>query len=193
MAAVPGKLLGTEEEFIPGANTVQDGSDIYASVVGSEDSKDKVAKVRQAVLVPTALKPGDIVIGRIEEIFEPVALVSIGLLKDEKSGTRQLALPGYAVLHASRVKNGYVKNIHDEVKIGDILRARVEELKKDDVALTIKDDDLGVIRAFCTNCRGPMERKGELFYCAACDLSERRKTAGESGADAGEGRTGARR
>ncbi len=177
MATVPGKLLGTEEEFLAGANTVQEGSDIYASVIGSADFREKIAKVRQAVLVPTALKPGDIVIGRIEEIFEPVALISVGLLKDEKNGTRQLALPGYAVLHASRVKNGYVKNIHDEVKIGDILRARVEELKKDDVALTIKDDDLGVIKAFCTQCRSPMERKGELFYCGACDLSERRKQA----------------
>lgn len=177
MAAVPGKLLGTEEELMAGANTVQDGSDIYAAVVGREDAKDKVAKVRQAVLVPTALRQGDVVIGRIEEIFEPVALVSVGLARDERSRTRQISLPGYAVLHASRVRNGYVKNIHDEVKIGDILRARVEELKKEDVALTIKDDELGVIMAFCTQCRGPMERKGELFYCAACDASEKRKTA----------------
>jgi exosome complex component CSL4 len=177
MAAVPGKLLGTEEEFIAGANTVQEGSDIYASVIGSENAKDKVAKVRQAVFVPTALKPGDVVVGRIEEIFEPVALVNVGLLRDEKNRTRQLALPGYAVLHASRVKNGYVKNIHDEVKIGDILRARVEELKKEDVALTIKDDDLGVVIAFCTQCRTQMERKAELFQCPACNASERRKAA----------------
>ena len=177
MAAVPGKLLGTEEEFIAGANTVQEGSEIYAAVVGSEGFKDKIANVRQAALVPEYMKQGDIVIGRIEEIFEPVALVNMGFAKDEKARSRQIAPPGYAVLHASRVKNGYVKNIHDEVKIGDVLRARVEEMKKDDVLLTIKDDDLGVIIAFCTQCREPMERKGELFHCASCDASERRKAA----------------
>jgi exosome complex RNA-binding protein Csl4 len=179
MAAVPGKILGTEEEFIAGANTVQVGSDILAAVAGKEMEKDKVVSVKQAPIVPTYLRPGDFVVGRIEEIFEPVALIGLGYATDEKGRTRQISTPGYAVLHASRVKDGYVKNIHDEVKIGDIVRARVDELKKEDVALTIRERNLGVIIAFCTSCRVPMKRNGGVFNCAKCGASERRKFAEE--------------
>jgi exosome complex component CSL4 len=175
MPVVPGALLGTEEEVMPGANAVQDGSDIVASAVGEPEVKSKVASVLTKGIGPVMVKPGDIVVGRVAEIFEPVALIDMGMQKTAEG--RQVAPPGYAVLHASRVREGYVKNIHDEVKIGDIVKARVEEIKKEDVLISVKERELGVIIAFCTNCRARMERKGADFHCAVCDSTEKRKTA----------------
>ncbi|VVC03957.1 Exosome complex component Csl4 [Candidatus Burarchaeum australiense] len=174
MKVVPGQLLGTEEEVMPGANAVLEGSDIVASAVGEAEVKNKVVTVR-AQGIPVMVKPGDIVVGRVEAVFEPVALVNLGL--DRTKDGRQVTLPGYAVLHASHVRSGFVKNVHDEVKIGDILKARVEEIKREDVGLTIKEKGLGVIIAFCTNCRTKMERRGPDFYCGVCDRVEKRKTA----------------
>lgn len=175
MTVVPGALLGTEEEVMAGANAVQDGSDIVASAVGEPDVKNKIVSVRTKGGGPVMVKAGDIIVGRVEEIFEPVALVGMGFQKTAEG--RQVAFPGYAVLHASRVRDGYVKNVHDEVKIGDIVRARVEEVKKEDVLLSVKETGLGVIIAFCTQCRARMERRGPDFHCPVCDCTEKRKAA----------------
>jgi len=175
MSVVPGALLGTEEEFIPGLNTTLDGSDIYASAIGDEEVKDKVVQVHAKANVPTKLKSGEVVMGRVERIIEPIALIDLAW--QEGKGTRQVGLPGFSVLHASNVKDGYVKNIHDEIKIGDVVRARVEKIEKGDVDLTIKDRDLGVVVAFCTKCRARMERRGNEFYCEECDCNENRKAA----------------
>jgi len=175
MPVIPGALLGTEEEVMAGANAVQDGGDIVASAVGEPEVKSKVVSVLTKGTGPVMVKPGDIVVGRVAEIFEPVALIDMGMQKTADG--RQVAPPGYAVLHASRVREGYVKNVHDEVKIGDIVKARVEEIKKEDVLISVKERGLGVIIAFCTQCRTRMERKGADFYCSVCDSTEKRKTA----------------
>ncbi|MDO8339443.1 MAG: exosome complex RNA-binding protein Csl4 [Candidatus Burarchaeum sp.] len=175
MKVVPGALLGTEEEVMAGANAVQDGSDIVASATGEAEVKSKVASVRTKGTGPVHVKPGDIIVGRVAEIFEPVALIDMGM--QQTSEGRQVAPPGYAVLHASRVRDGYVKNVHDEVKIGDIVKGRVDDIRKEDVLLTVNERELGVIIAFCTNCRAKMEKKGAEFYCAACDSTEKRKAA----------------
>ena len=175
MSVVPGALLGTEEEFIPGANTALDGSAIYASAVGESEVREKVVQVRARANVPVQLRPGDVVVGRVERIYEPIALIDLAWRKE--GGTRQVGPAGYAVLHASHVRDGYVKNVHDEVKIGDIVRARIEKIERGEVELTVKEPGLGVVVAFCTGCRARMTRKGEGFYCSGCDSSEGRKAA----------------
>src|SRR3989344_280032 len=106
MKVVPGALLGTEEEVMAGANAVQDGSDIVASATGETEVKSKVVSVNTNGTGPLRVKPGDIIVGRVAEIFEPVALIDMGMQKTAEG--RQVALPGYAVLHASRVRDGYV-------------------------------------------------------------------------------------
>jgi len=175
MKVVPGALLGTEEEVMAGANAVQDGSDIVASATGEAEVKSKVVSVHTKGIGPVMVKPGDIIVGRVAEIFEPVALVDMGMQQTAEG--RQVAPPGYAVLHASRVREGYVKNVHDEVKIGDMVRARVEDIRKEDVLISVNEKGLGVMIAFCTNCRTRMERRGADFYCAVCDSTEKRKAA----------------
>ncbi|RLG19782.1 hypothetical protein DRN67_01785 [Candidatus Micrarchaeota archaeon] len=175
MSVVPGTPLGTEEEYIPGANTVLEGSDIYASAVGEKNIREKVVRVNSKTNVPFMLKPGEVVVGRVAEIFEPVALIELQWRRDERG--RQVWLPGYAVLHASNVKDAYVKNIHDEVKIGDLVRAKVVKIQRGDVELTVKERELGVLVAYCTKCRARMERKRGGFYCSNCEESEGRKIA----------------
>ena len=93
MKVVPGALLGTEEEFIPGANAVLDGSDIVASATGETEVKSKVVSVNTKGTGPVQVKPGDIIVGRVAEIFEPVALIDMGMQKTPEG--RQVAMPGY--------------------------------------------------------------------------------------------------
>ena len=180
MPVVPGELLGTEEEFVPGRNTAVENSEIYASATGEAkvSERDKAVEVANALANAKMISKGDVVIARVEEIFEPIALLSVAPVARGKE--RVIPYAGYCVIHASNIRDGYVKNVRDEIRIGDIVRARVEEIKRgEEVALTMKDRELGVIKAFCILCRSGMRRKGNEVECEACGNIERRKLAEE--------------
>ena len=177
---LPGEFLGTEEEFAAGSGTrVEDGK-IYAAVFGTmEVSRDKVVSVRARVQAPKPIDAGSIVYGRVEAIFEPVALIQLQAV--EGGEARQVPPEGYSVLHASRVKQGYVDNVHDEVRIGDILKCSVEGIRKDgEIGLSTKAPGLGVVKAYCSHCRGPLALiTGGTRKCGRCGSEERRKLSTE--------------
>lgn len=177
---LPGEFLGTEEEFVAGDGTyVDDKGGIYAALPGDAIiSKDKVVSVKSAVAVPKQLKKGDVVYARVEEIFEPVALLQVAPTATEE--VRQNPTDGYSVIHASRVKPAYVEMVHDEFRIGDIVKASVEEIRNDgEIALTTKLPGLGVIKAYCSRCRAPLALRGGKLECGRCGSVEKRHLSKE--------------
>jgi len=177
---LPGDFLGTEEEFAAGAGTYVDKmGGIYAAVAGRASiSKEKVASVKAAVIVPKPLSRGDVVLARVEEIYEPVALLQVAPV--EAGGIRQSPTDGYSVIHASRIKPAYVDMVHDEMHIGDIVKAVVEEIRADgEIALSTKAPGLGVVKAYCSRCRAPLALKGPKLECPRCGSVERRHLARE--------------
>ncbi len=170
--AKPGEELGVEEEFAPGSGTFVENGVIYACTSGKviDDGKTLSIEGRSNL---KKLKVGDLVVGTVENIKEPIALVltyGIG-----EKGERYMISSDYAVLHASKVKDGYVKNLHDELKIGDLILARVEEERADGFALTINEKELGVIKGFCVRCRNPLELRNFNLVCEKCGHKEYRK------------------
>ncbi len=178
---VPGSVLGTEEEFVAGSGTKvgPDGS-IYSVVCGdAEVSKDKAISVKPALQIPKALKQGAVVYGRVEEIFEPVALIQIAPISERAE--RQVPPEGYAVLHAKESGEGYVENVRDQVHIGDIIKAVVIGIRRDgEISLTLKSRGLGVVKAYCSRCRAPLALvAGGALKCGRCGSTERRNLAPE--------------
>jgi len=176
----PGDFLGTEEEFAAGADTFTDEKgNIYAAVCGRTGvSSDKVISVKAAVTVPKALKKGDVVYARVEEIFEPVALLQIQ--PTELRGVRQNPSEGYSVIHARRIKPAYVEMVHDEFRIGDIVKAVVEDIRIDgEIALSTKGPGLGVVKAYCSRCRAPIALKAGKLECGRCGSIEKRHLSKE--------------
>lgn len=176
----PGDELGTEEEFMPGTGTqVVDGK-IVALEFGRlvVDASHKVS-VQPATGIPVSISRGMVVYGRVEEIFEPVALVSVSPSKSP--GKRQVPLEGYAVLHASRIRNDFVKNVSDEVKRGDLIKAKVEDFRKGDVLLSTVAPEFGVIKAFCEVCRAPLPLHDRMLKCSRCGTIGKRKLSNEYG------------
>jgi exosome complex component CSL4 len=172
---VPGDSLGTEEEFTAGEGTFVDASgEIRALYPGTQEvSRDKTVSVRASVEVPQPLRRGDVVLARVEELHEPVALLQIQ--PGSADGKRQGPSDGFSVIHASRIKPGYVELVRDELRIGDIVRASVEDIRADgEIALSTKGPGLGVIEAFCSRCRGPLSLCGQKLQCCRCGQQERR-------------------
>ncbi|MFH1285084.1 MAG: exosome complex RNA-binding protein Csl4 [Candidatus Micrarchaeota archaeon] len=176
MNTTPGMLLGTEEEYVPGRGTFVENSKIYAAQAGDvQIDPTRRITVTPVQGAPNAVDRGAVLFGRIEEIFEPVALVKVEPM--ETQGVRQAPNWNfYCVLHVSRIKNGYVDSVREEVKVGDVIKARVEEIERSEVYLSTKDSDLGVIMAFCSKCRAPLDfLGGRNLECKKCGSKESRK------------------
>jgi exosome complex component CSL4 len=172
----PGTPLGTEEEYMAGSGTYSEGGVIYSSTAGAVRESDKKLAVSQRAELRQAGR-GAIVYGRIENIIEPIALISVVPISPE--GVRFACVPNYCVLKAANVKVGYVRQIHDEFKIGDIIKAKVIEVKKDELVLGTEEDEFGVVKAFCTVCRNPLALVGSSLVCEECGSKERRKLSKE--------------
>ena len=176
---VPGDFLATTEEFVPSDGTYEESGKIYSSSVGVVlvDARTKHVSVFSRILGPPTLKHGDIVIGRIEEVREQSANVFIGAVRGRED--RELPLPNLGSIHISQTHTGYVKDLNMQFKAGDIVRAKVLNARREPVQLTTAGEDLGVIVARCSRCRGFLEREGSRLICPNCENIEFRKLAND--------------
>jgi exosome complex component CSL4 len=169
----PGEELGTEEEFLSGFGTYLEKEKIRSLLMGEkiiEDRKmnvDRPYKYRQ-------IHRGVIVIGRVEKVSDQMALALI-IPIDEKQG-RYPKTNDYASIHVSKVKQGYVESLKNEMKIGDIIKAVVidYDIKKGQINLATDKPDLGVVKAFCSKCRTPLKKEGVNLICEKCGNKETR-------------------
>jgi exosome complex component CSL4 len=169
---LPGEEIGTEEEYSAGVGTFVQDSHVVSSITGKLDNSNRtLSVVRKSSL--TVLEPGTVVIGLVDNIAEPVALVIVEPEDNERS--RFATSSAYCILHASYVKRGYVKNIRDEIRIGDIIRAKVVAFKNGEHHISCEDDDCGVIKAFCSSCRHALDKKPAGLECPNCGRRENRK------------------
>ncbi len=172
---VPGDFIGTEEEYLAGHGTFAEKERIYATIAGEPLDTERKLSVQQKRSL-RALQIGTVVIGTIENIVEPIALVSIKAGSDGRE-SRFGENPDYSVLHASMIKRGYVKNVRDEYRIGDIIRAKIADVRNGELRLATDADELGAIKAFCPKCRHPMKLESAILKCESCDWKDNRKIA----------------
>ena len=182
---LPGDTIGTGEEFISGKNTFKHGGNIYSTATGmvNINQKSRNISVVPKTNVPPKLEMGDVVIGRVNDLRSSVALVEIA--KIEGKGEREIVNLQQAAVHISNLKDGYVKNITDEMSPFDIIKAKVIDLRS--MRLSTAGKDLGVIKAYCSKCNvdliKPSEdgNKGFMLKCPVCGKMESRKVSTEYG------------
>jgi len=177
---VPGDFLGTFEEFIPGKGVYDEDGNIFSLLTGVVSISDKrVIDVLPKVETPPVLKEGDVVIGKIEDIKDNLAIVSIACLKEKAN--REIATAKHAVIHISNVKSGYVNELQNELGYFDVVRAKVIDAKS--LRLSTEEKSLGVIKAICKRCKGALKWKGNgnVLVCGLCQQKEVRKLSEDYG------------
>jgi exosome complex component CSL4 len=176
---VPGDFIATTEEFVPSDGTYEESGKIYSSSVGVvlADVRTKHVSVFSRILGPPVLKPGDVVICRIEEVREQSTNVFIGAIRGREG--RELPLPNSGTIHISNTHTGYVKDLSTQFRPGDIVRAKVLNARREPVQLTTAGEDLGVIVARCSRCREFLELEGTKLHCPNCDNVEFRNLAND--------------
>jgi exosome complex component CSL4 len=178
---LPGSFLGVAEEFLPGKGAYEEDGKVYSATVGfaKYDMKGRKACVNPAVSQPPSPTLGDIVICQVVAMREKMALVEILALKGYED--RDITGSTKARIYISQSSKRYVKQLTNEFRTGDVVRARVRREDKEPLELSTVDTDLGVIRALCTKCRSVLKRKGNSLECPNCGNIEMRKLASDYG------------
>ena len=179
----PGEFLGVSEEYVAGQGTFEEDGKIYAMFSGESRRDDKIRKVWvDARKIVRPLKEGDLVHGVIQQLYESMVMVKYA---SQPVGNEFPANGETAFLKISELMPGYVERLRDVVRVGDVVRARVHQVKPLATYLTMKDRDLGVVGASCSRCRSATEFDGKLFICKQCGSREYRKTPQQRGRDDG--------
>ncbi|MBO8182080.1 MAG: exosome complex RNA-binding protein Csl4 [Archaeoglobus sp.] len=171
----PGDKIGYAEEFVGGEGVYEENGELYAAVAGRLKIEDRVVSIESVKKIPEINK-GDIVLGRVVDVRNSIALVELS----RKSGNdRELRHTGIAALHISNVQDGYLKDFDSAIKYMDIIKARV--IDADLLKLSTKGRDMGVVKAICTNCKTELEVKGDKLKCPKCGNVESRKISSDYG------------
>ncbi|RLF29161.1 MAG: RNA-binding protein [Thermoplasmata archaeon] len=172
---LPGDRLSTSEELLPGEGTFDDNGVIRSSRIGryAVDRRRKTAEVKPLTSTPVILKKGDIVIAEITSL-KPSMVIAQVLHVIGKN--REISGDKIGTIHISEISSSYVEDPSTEYRLGDIIRARIIQVKPS-LQLTTKDKTLGAIKALCIKCRHPLIRKSSFLECKKCGNKEKRKIA----------------
>jgi exosome complex component CSL4 len=171
---LPGDLLGTAEEFVPGWGTYEDHGKIYAALMGRSNvsPNDRAIRVDAVHAIPR-IREQDLVYARVDEVKSAMAICTILAAYDSRR-----VVPGApeGTVHISKAKDGYTDSLADEFSPGDILLAQVLQ-DQPTIKLTTQSADLGVVSARCQACHGLLSSGAKELVCPRCGNRERRKTA----------------
>jgi exosome complex component CSL4 len=178
---LPGTFLGVAEEFLPGNGAFEEDGKIYAATIGTArfDMKGRKAQVTPAVSQPPSPNEGDTVICSVVAMREKMALVEILALKGHED--RDITCSTKARIYISQSAKRYVKQLSNEFRVNDVVRAKVRKAHKAPLELSTVGKHLGVIHSLCSKCRTPMERKKNVLECPSCGNIEMRKLASDYG------------
>ena len=171
---VPGDLLGTAEEFVPGHGTYEDHGKIFSALLGRPriNAQERAITVDAVHAVPK-VHDDDLVYARVDEVKSAMAICTVVAGSDSKR-----AVPGApeGTVHISKAKDGFTESLSEEFQPGDLLIARVIQ-SQPTIKLSTAAPELGVLSARCSTCHALLSVGPKELVCPRCGSHERRKTA----------------
>jgi exosome complex component CSL4 len=171
---LPGSHLSSAEESETGDNTYSENDEVYSSASGENTSGPGHASVKTKGRSITLPRVGMSVYCLITKAGMNKAIGGCIPADEAEGGSRGVSIE--AVLPVTAIRNSYVREVRDEVRVGDIIKARIDKIEKTGFDITIKPPECGVLVAFCPKCRIKMDKTGHLFNCGSCGWKDRKKT-----------------
>ena len=171
----PGDALAFAEEFLPDEGVYDDGTYLRASRIGKFEVNTDEMRVRVSPVtsVPSTLHLGDYVYGKITML--KTSMCGVEVLHVEGS-QRNVAGDTNGTLHVSKIAKRYIQDPSREYRLGDIIRARVIDVKPS-VQLSTEDPRCGGILCLCLRDRFPLKRVGKGLECPVCGRRDTRNLA----------------
>lgn len=175
---IPGDVVGSAEEFVTGDGTYLKGRSIRSLTTGITeiDQKNRSANVVSKANILPELCVGDVVVGQITNMRDKMAIVALAF----KKGYESRPIPRTeALIYVSNIRNTYVKDIKQLFGPRDIVKAKI--IKEHPLDLGTKDEDLGVIKAYCSKCATALRLVDGKLECPSCGNVETRKLSTDYG------------
>ena len=170
---LPGDYVSSAEEAEAGHYTYEDDGNIYSAAVGEPNLSGGTASVKTKHEGLVSPKVGMHVYGLVFRTSLNKAICNCMPVDEAEGKIRTMEFEG--VLPVTEIRKGYVKDIRDEVKIGDIIRAKIKKIDATGIELSMLWPEYGLVSVFCPRCRTNMDLKDKLFICQQCDWKEKRK------------------
>ena len=167
----PGEALATEEEYSAGENTFIKNGKIVSKTLGIINANESAKEIGVKGKTVNEIQYGDTVIGKVMLVKESSATIE---LMSAENGKRITGI-NVAQLPIRNVSNEYVTELKKLIKIGDIVKAKIASINEYAIDLTTKGQGLGVVKAFCSNCRAELSHSNGKLMCLACGSVEDRK------------------
>lgn len=140
---LPGDQVGVAEEYIAGEGTYEAGGILYASWAGALelDDEELVARVR-GFNPPLELKEGDIVMATVENLRSSMVITKVQTVEGRE---REVTGDTDGTVHISKISEEYTENVRDAMRVGDLIRARVIQVKPSLQLATNEQDRKSVV------------------------------------------------
>ena len=140
---LPGDHLSSAEEAEPGQNTYSENDEIYAATMGDDESQPGSAAVRSRSRNLQLTSIGMEVYGVVMKASPNKAVAGCIPVSEVEGHGRGVEV--FAVLPVTAIRRGYVNDLRDEVKIGDIIRARIKSIDKTGVEISMLTKECGIV------------------------------------------------
>jgi exosome complex component CSL4 len=168
---LPGENITTEEEYASGKNTFADNGMIKSKIMGTANFDDTKKEVTVKGKSIRPVRTGDIVTGKVTLVKESTVVLELLSAENGKkiTGVKTAQLP------VRNVSTEYVTDLRKTMRIGDIVRAKITMASPLAIDVATNEKGLGVIKAYCSNCRKEMQYSGDKLMCLECGNTEERK------------------
>ncbi len=172
---LPGDHLSSYEEAEPGENCYGENDEVYSFALGQFGTiSGKAAVISEGRTLEKPRVGLDVYC--VVKKTSPTKAMLLCMPKAEIDGKGR-GLSFDAVLPVNGIKNAYVKELADEIRIGDVIRAKVRAITSKGVDVSTVAPECGVVHAFCIRCRSSLSLEGANYTCSECGNKEHRKTA----------------
>jgi exosome complex component CSL4 len=175
MFVMPGDRIGCVEEFEAGEGIYEENGVLYASIAGELVVEGKKVSVKPIKEIPK-LEDGDVIVGKVIDLRNSIAVVK---LLQKKGVDRDLTKSSIGILHVSNVQAEFLKDLSSAIGYGDIIKAKI--IDAENLKLSTKEDDMGVIKSRCSLCRYELILDGNKLKCPRCGNEESRKVSSDYG------------
>ncbi len=171
---LPGEILTTEEEYLPGENTFEEKGNVKSKISGRVIFDDEKREVKVKGKNVEMLKKGDVVFAKVNIVKTSMVVVEIV----DSEGNKAIGLSS-GQIPVRFVSNAFVKDLGTCFKVGDLVKAKVVSANEIAVDLCTNQTGLGVVTAYCSKCRKRMTFNNGKLRCMdpECGSIEERKWA----------------
>ena len=175
---VPGQHLASAEEVIPGDNTYSENDEVYSSAFGEMREREHKLEVSmdegRKLFSPQVGSDLYCVVRRLSPTKAFMSCVPL-----EGFGKKGSVSEVSAVLPVQNIKRDHVREMRDEMRAGDIVKAKISKIVKEGIDVSVFGPAYGVVRAFCSDCRSRMVLKDSALICSECGKEEKRKLSAD--------------